>query len=99
MRYMVRKSIVEVVGKIWMPSVTCAQTYTLSEYDVENCRDGDGKITRESVERWLDTHAGDFQGIEDFRASIEDGDETIDIPWASEDGGFAFQDATAEECE
>jgi hypothetical protein len=92
MRYTVRKSIVEVIGKIWMPAVTCAQVYTLSAYDLGNARDDDGQLTRESVEDWLSTHAGDFQSIEDFHASLEDGAETIEMPWASEDGEMTFCD-------
>ena len=92
MRYTVRKSVIEVVGTIWMPMTTAATQYTLSSYDVENARDDDGKITRESVQRWLDTHAGDFSAIKDFHASIEDGDDTIEIPWADEDNEYAYID-------
>jgi len=96
MRYVVRKSIVEVVGEIWMPYGTvCATTYTLSGYDVENCRNDNGQITRDSVERWVGMHSGDFSSVRDFRASLEDGDETVDIPWASEEGELAFVDCTA----
>jgi len=98
MKYMVRKSVVRVVGKIWMPAVTCAQDITMSDYDVENARNEDGKITRESVERWLGAHAGDFQSIDDFSASIEDGDDTIDITWSTEEGEIAYMDAIREEC-
>lgn len=65
---------------------------TLCPYDVENCRDDDGKITRESVERWLCTHAGDFQSITDFSASIEAGETTVEIPFATEDGEMAWCD-------
>lgn len=92
MRYTVRKSVVQVVGTIWMPMTTAATEYTLTGYDVENARDDDGKITRDSVQRWLDTHAGDFSAVKDFYASIEDGDDTIEIPWASEDSEFAYID-------
>jgi hypothetical protein len=99
MKYVVCKSVVWVVGKIWMPAVTCGQTITLTAHDVENCRDDDGKITRDSVSDWIDSNAGDFQSITDFSASIEDGDATIDIPWATEAGEMAFMDATSEEDE
>ena len=51
------------------------------------------KITREDVEQWLMVNSGDFQSVMDFEASIEDGDTTVDIPWASEEGEFAFSDA------
>lgn len=92
MRYLVKKSFIEVLGIIWLPPIECAQTITLSQYDVDNIREGDGSITRESVEQWLCTHAGDFQSIKDFCASIEDGDKTVDIEWASEQGEMAFAD-------
>jgi hypothetical protein len=96
MRYTVRKSVVWVVGRIWQPGVECGQQIEMSASDRENARDGDGKITRESVEWWLATNAPDFQSITDFSASIEDGDETIDIPWATEEGELAYLDATSE---
>lgn len=91
MKYVVRKSVVCYVGTIWQ-GLTCAQDKTLSSYDVENMRDDDGKITRESVENWLGCNSGDFQSIDDFYASIEDGDETIDIEWASEESEMTYND-------
>lgn len=92
MRYMIRKSVVHVYGRIWMPAIEAGTTLTLSDYDVENCREEDGEINRESVEEWLTMHSGDFREVIDFAASIEDGDKTIDIPWASEDNECAWQD-------
>lgn len=97
MRYTVRKSIVRVVGRIWMPAVNASMTYTLRDYDVNNARDDDGQITRDSVDQWLACNAGDFQSIIDFEASIEDGDKTIDIPWATEDGESAYLDTLSVE--
>lgn len=94
MKYTVRKSVVEIVGRIWLPPVVCNQTRTLSAFDVENCRDEAGMITRESVERWLFCNTGDFQGVIDFAASIEDGENTIDLGWATEAGALAFADCT-----
>lgn len=90
MRYTIRKSVIQVIGKIWMPAILCAQEMTLSAYDVENAKDEDGKLTRDSVEHWLSLHSGDFQSIQDFYASIEDGNETIDIPWKDEESEFTF---------
>lgn len=46
MRYMVRKSIVEILGTIWMPMVECGQRQELRSYDVENLRDDDGMGAR-----------------------------------------------------
>lgn len=92
MRRVVRKSIVRIVGHIWLPPVLCAQDREMSSYDVDNARDKDGKITRESVKEWLSKNSGDFQSIVDFEASIEDGDETIDIPWAKEENEIVYAD-------
>ena len=93
MRYTVRKSVIEVLGVIWLPAVECGQVMTLSGYDVENAKDDEGRLTRDSVERWLCTHAGDFSSILDFHASIEDGEATVEIPWASEEHELRFCDA------
>ena len=90
MRYTVRKSVVQVIGTMWMPSSTGATSYDLTASDVDNARDDSGAITRESVARWLDSHAGDFSGVLDFNASLEDGDTTVDLPWADEDSELTF---------
>jgi hypothetical protein len=90
MKYTVRKSVIRVLGVIWMPSAEGAAEYTLSACDTDNARDDDGNITRDSVSRWLDSRSGDFAEVTDFSASIEDGDETVDIPWDSEDNEMAW---------
>ena len=92
MRYTVVASVVRVIGTIWMPAATCAMDYTLSSGDLENARDDDGKLTRDSVELWLDTHAGDFQHIIDFEADLADGDVDVVIPWATEEGELTYID-------
>lgn len=97
MKYTIRKSVICMIGTIWMPAITCAQIKTLDAYDVENCRDEAGNITRDSVEQWLMTHSGDFQSVKDFEASIEDGDKTIDIPWQDEESQYTYCDCTSEE--
>ena len=97
MRYVVRKSIVRIVGKIWQlipAGMVCAQTLEMSDYDLGNATDDEGNITRNSLLSWLDTHAGDFASIDDFSASLEVGDDTVEIPWASEEGECAFVDCT-----
>jgi len=94
---MVRKSVIDVVGRIWMPAIVASLRMELRPYDVDNARDGDGQVTRESVEQWLATHAGDFQQVIDFRASIEDGDRTVDIPFATDDGEMAWLDTLPED--
>lgn len=96
-RYLVRKSYINVVGTIWMPAVPASLRIDLREYDIENMRqearfrnDDDPTITREVVEYWLSLHSGDFQDVIDFEASIEDGDQTLDFPFASEEGESAY---------
>ncbi len=84
MRYVVRKSIILIVGELWMGGKGTLEK-TLSAYDVENAKGENGKLTRESVQRWLDCNAGDFQHVIDFFASIEDGKDTVEIPWATEE--------------
>lgn len=67
MRYTVTKQVIEVLGNIWMPGVEAAQRLELSAYDMANL--GNPR-NRDDVERWLYTHAGDFQSITDFRADF-----------------------------
>lgn len=90
MRYTVRTSVVRVLGVIWMPMVPAAAEFTLTDSDVENARDDEGKITRESVSRWLDSHSGDFSEVTDFSASLEYGDDTIDIPWSDDNNEMEY---------
>lgn len=96
MKYLVKKSVVDVVGRIWMPQAVCSLRIVMSRYDVDNARDDDGNITRDSLESWLHTHTGDFSEIIDFRASIEDGEQSIEIPFASEDGESQYLDTISE---
>ena len=79
-----------------LPRVICGQQLTATSYDLENMRDDNGKITRESVANWLTCHSGDFSEVLDFSASLEDGAESIDIPWATEEGELAYADATCD---
>jgi len=83
--YRVRVSKVRVIGQIWQPGFTCAQTYTLSANDEHNI----GEPTRENVEDWLSTHAGDFSHIQDFEADIGD---AVLIPWADPDSECVYND-------
>lgn len=94
MKITIRKSLVRVIGRIWMPAGICAMEYQLNAYQVENAKDDQGRITRESLDRWLSTNSGDFQSVTDFWASIEVGDQTVEIPWANEDSECEFSDCT-----
>jgi hypothetical protein len=68
-----------------MPAIICGQTLNLTPYDEANI----GEITRENVEQWLATHAGDFQEIIDFEADL--GDAPL-LPWANEESEMTFHD-------
>ena len=89
MRYTITKQRVEVIGTIWMPSTTCAQSQDLSAYDLENIED---VRDREAVARWIDTHFGDFQHIKDFRADFHVGDEHVVHEWKDEESELTFND-------
>ncbi len=99
MKYLVRKSVVDVVGRIWMPQAVCSLRITMSQYDLDNARDDDGKITRDSLELWLMTHTGDFSQIIDWQASIEDGSETLEFPFSTEDGESQYLNTISEPLE
>lgn len=102
MKYLVKKSFVDVIGYIWMPhNQICSYRYDLSIYDIEIIKYKHGEITRATIEDWLSSHAGDFSSIEDFKASIEDGDETLDFGWAKgEESEMKYQDTFPdEECD
>ena len=92
MRYTVTKNIIQVIGKIWMPAITCAEELTLSDYDMGNLAEEDGTITRELVESWLTTHSGDFQSVEDFRADFDWHNKHFESDWQSEDSEYTFND-------
>jgi len=101
MKYTVTKSLLRVVGNIWQPGIgLCAMEYNLDDYDVGCMRetDGDtlpvteGPITRESVQRWIDTHCGDFSNVVDWWASIENNGETIEFHWQDEQHEVDYYD-------
>jgi hypothetical protein len=80
----VRAAYVEVLGTIWMPMTTAGTRYELSNYDLENI----GEFTRENVDQWLGTHAGDFSSVKDFHAVC--GEQ--EIPWESEENELEYCD-------
>jgi hypothetical protein len=89
-KFVVERNWIELIGPIWMPVITCAQRKELRAYDIENIRDDEGDITRDSVERWLAMNSGDFQHVEDFAAYIEN----VTIPWKNEESEFIYNDLT-----
>ena len=85
MRYMVERNFVLVLGNIWMPyGAKATMDYKLSSHDIANI----GEFTRENVGLWLDKHAGDFNSIIDFYATVGD----AEIPWMCEDNELTYQD-------
>jgi hypothetical protein len=42
-------------------------------------------------------NTGDFQQIIDFSASLEDGERSINLPWATEDGELQYLDTLPDE--
>jgi len=69
-----------------MPMAMSTYRYELRDYDLENI----GEFTRENVDSWLSTHAGDFSSIKDFHAVAGDSE----IPWKSEENELEYQDIT-----
>jgi len=97
MKYTVLKSNIRVIGKIWMPSATCAKDYDLSDYDIENiigeAEFRETEINRDAVEYWLMLNSGDFQSIEDFSANIELPDGVTFISdWRKEESECTYCD-------
>lgn len=82
----VERNWVNVWGLIWQPGIgPCGLRINLRPYDLENI----GKATRENVDRWLRTNAGDFSQILDFYAVVG----KVVIPWQEEENEFLFLDA------
>ena len=85
MRYLVERNFVQVLGHIWQPMAgPCAMEYPLTAHDVANI----GKFDRANVETWLSANSGDFQSIDDFRASVGD----AEIEWADEESEITYND-------
>lgn len=79
-----RQAYIQVVGKIWMPAVEAAQTYQLSDHDLETME----VFSRESVEEWLSSHAGDFQSITDCYARCG----ATTVSWEKEENEVKFHE-------
>jgi hypothetical protein len=87
-RYTVEHNYVRVLGRIWLPPVIAAVEYPLTAHDLAQLRDDAGEITRDDLDCWVSTHAGDFQHVIDFSASIGD----TEYPWAEEESELAYND-------
>ena len=97
MRYVKVVSYINVLGYLWMPSACTAQSLSPSAYDIENMRNDDGTIDRQSISDWLDKNTGDFSQVLDFECSIAVGDGTIDYAWQTEDNGMKYADCIGED--
>ena len=85
----------QVIGKIWQPGVgTCAMGQEIAQHDIENMTNGKGHITRDLVERWVDTHMGDFQWVDDFALVIHDtrGNIVFQTDWGNENSEGIYND-------
>ena len=86
--YTVEVNEIQVLGTLWIGG-TAAITYKLRSYDIKNMTNyPDAGLTRDNVEGWLDSHAGDFQGIIDFRADIG----PWESDWEKEDSEILWHD-------
>ena len=84
MQFTIERNWIEVIGRIWMPATTCAQRIDLTPSDLESI----GEATPGNVGRWLTSHTGDFQSIDDFHAVVGE----VDIPWDSEENEITYND-------
>ncbi len=87
-----RVARIDLIGHIWQPGCgVCAQTLHLSSRDEESLLEQcDGVLSRDGVQLWLDSHAGDFEYILDFCADI--GSLGV-IEWAAPESEWAYNDA------
>ena len=67
-----------VIGRLWMGGKAGCK-YTLPK---------NIPSTREDIQEWLDTHAGDFQEVIDFGASIEE----VEIPFLDQENEMDYWD-------
>lgn len=83
MRYTVERNFVRVLGRIWLPDCIGATEYPICvPRDLEIIE----HFTRENVERWLATRAGDFREVLDFYATVG----SKEIPWNSEENEHMY---------
>jgi hypothetical protein len=88
--YTVHKSIIQVLGRIWLPPVVCAMDIELGEYEIGNMI----TLDREGVLNYLYTHCGDFQEIIDFRADLYNHYDkaNVVIEWESPESEYTYND-------
>lgn len=85
---------VNVIGHIWQPGFDhCAYTYTMTERDA-----WDYGVDRDGIRDWLDSHAGDFQSLTDFRAfsRTEAPWLSVNLDWTDELSDCIWSDCTGQ---
>jgi hypothetical protein len=95
MKYTVEISKIYVVGRLWMGG-RATMPYRLTQYDVQDIA-ALGGINRNTVQVWLDVHAGDFQCVDDFYADLEYQGETVILDWENEESEMFYNDCMGED--
>jgi hypothetical protein len=85
------KNVINVLGTIWMPSITAGQAIEIVDYDKKNI----GEVTRENVEQWLCSCTSDFKSIIDFGGSIDG----VSIDWKDAESENTFNDCMYGDCQ
>ena len=71
MSYRVKENYINIVGILWMGEIGIYRM-NLNTYNLEKIYNlGNGKITRKSIEEFLDLYAGDFQRVTDYEVKID----------------------------
>lgn len=86
---------VQYIGHIWQPGVgLCAQeqTFTVRPDGDAAGDDFSGPFTRDDVASHLALHAGDFQEVTDFRATLGTRERFDEMPWGDEESEWTFND-------
>ena len=97
MRYTVTKSLIRVLGKIWMPSILAAQTKELNYFDIKDLLRGRETFNRDDILEWLYKNAGDFQQIVDFEADIElPNGENLIVEWLNEENSYKYYECVGD---
>jgi hypothetical protein len=92
MKTLVLSSFINILGEAWMGE-SVAYIKTLKNKDIIALLDDNNIITRESVQKWINSNTGDFSFIKDFYADIEHPNgETIIINWNYEMNRYNFNE-------
>lgn len=90
--YVIHESRIDVIGRLWQ-GCEAAYSYPLDANEVRMyATNSEGAITRDSVERYVALHTGDFASVTDFRASLWFEGRDYDFDFASEESELTFND-------